>query len=152
MKSYEYEAKIISTDAKNKVMTVVYTSPGRRDLVCGVMMPESEDQLGEAIHDAVPFGVWEQDERSVYVPQIGVVVKGIVRSGQLPGPAVDAPALPFSTPISLQPQGHEANTKGGAGEEATEAGARGFPTRYVGQAETVDEPQGFDRNAPEVNL
>lgn len=152
MKSYEYEAKIIDTDAKNKVMTVVYSSPGRRDLVCGVMMAESEELLGEAIHDAVPFGVWEQDERSVYVPQVGLIVKGIVRSGQLPGPAADAPALPFSSPIALQTQGQENDTNGADGGEAIDAGARGFPIRYVAEMEPVAEPQGLTRSAPEVNL
>lgn len=139
MKDYEYEAKIVRTDEANKVMDVIFSSPGRQDILCGVRLPESEADIGQTIHDAVPFGVWQEAERSVYVPMIGTVVKGVVRSGSLPAlEGQDSPAIPFFSPAA----------QGSASPLAREprADVAGFPTRYVADG---GSPVGSE---PEVTL
>ncbi len=146
MKNYEYEATILSVDERNRVMTVLYTSPGRIDIPCGVSLPESVEDLGEAIHLAVPWGVWHEQERSVFVPQIGTVVKGTVRLGGQPALETDpaSPSLPYVQP------GRPASSGEGAPAAAPQAPG-GFPTRYVG-AESSAQDKTVDETAPAVVL
>lgn len=136
---YQYEAKIVDVDQPNKVMEVVYSSPGRQDILCGVRLPESEDDIGPTIHDAVPFGVWQEAERSVFVPLVGTVVKGVVRTGVAAAlTSHSAPAIPFYAP---------ANQGAGQGQgAAAQDDTAGFPTRYVPDVEPVGHTE------PEVNL
>lgn len=136
---YAYEATIIRTDDSNKVMEVLYTSPGRQDILCGVRLPESEDDIGQTIHDAVPFGVWQEAERSFYVPKVGYMVKGIVRPGAPPAVAApESPAIPFYSPAE---QGVSLQAEGQSQEEPT-----GFPTRYAPDVAPVTPTE------PEVTL
>jgi hypothetical protein len=136
---YQYEAKILRVDGEHKVMEVVYSSPGRQEILCGVRLPETEDDIGPTIHDAVPFGVWQEAERSVFVPLVGTVVKGVVRAGSaLPLPSHNAPAIPFYAPPN-QGAGHGHSA-------ATQEEIGGFPTRYVPDV----EPSG--QREPEVTL
>lgn len=136
---FEYEAKIVGLDKPNKVMEVLYSSPGRQDILCGVRLPETEDDIGQTIHDAVPFSVWQEAERSVFVPLVGTVVKGVVRTGVAPAlPSHNAPAIPFYAPATQ-----------GAGEgkgAAAQDDAVGFPTRYVPDVESAGQTE------PEVTL
>lgn len=146
MKNYEYEATILEVDERNRVMTVLYTSPGRMDIPCGVALPESAEDLGDAIHLAVPWGVWHEQERTVFVPLIGTQVKGTVRLGAQPALESDpvSPSLPFMQPT--QPAG------GGEGAPASAPQAPGgFPTRYVG-AESSGQVQTVNETVPEVVL
>lgn len=144
MKQFEYEATILSVDEANRVMTVFYTSPGRMDIPCGVALPESADDLGDAIHAAVPFGIWHEQERSVFVPQIGTVVKGTVRFGELPAPEED--------PVSLSLPFSQADRLAGRGQGAPQTPTHGgFPTRYVGAEKSAQEHKEDDA-APAVIL
>ncbi len=138
MKSFEYvyEAQIVRIDEANRVMDVLYRSEGREDVLCGVRLPETADDIGETIESAVPFGVWQEAERSVFVPPVGTIVRGVIRSEPDHGlPAPESPAISFTATAEHQ-DGYMP-----AGDEP-----HGFPGRYVADG---GETQSSE---PEVTL
>jgi hypothetical protein len=127
MTEYQYKATILKTDRRHKVMEVLYTSPGRKDILCGVALPATAEEVGQTIHDAVPFGVWYEDERTVYVPQIGTFVEGTVKLGGLAlENEIPSPSLPYSHPPASSNQALAEQE-----QARLPVGGSGFPTRYT---------------------
>lgn len=143
----EYTAFIEATDDATKTMLVRYTSPGRRDILCGVALPSTPEELNETVNRATPFGVWLEDERPIYVPEIGTVVSGSIALAPPSPPAPETPSLPFHAPaqnaVPVPPQ-VPPPAAGAAG---------GFPTRYVPGNSPFGEPGlAMRASEPEVRL
>lgn len=68
--NYTYE--IIAVDEAARCMEVVYSSDGRETMHIGARLPFVGEDLEQIIRMYAPIAHWEERERAVQVPQVGV--------------------------------------------------------------------------------
>lgn len=130
MEDIQYEAEIVGLEPESKTMYVKYTSPGRRELIAAARLPEREEETDYEIHVAAPFGLWLEDERKVFVPQVGHKMVGVIKLSE---PVQELPSIPYAAPVVSSPQAPVNVLFDAAPAAPVEPAATtsGFPTRYV---------------------
>lgn len=127
IKEIFYEAEIISTLDKLKVMDVVFRSEGRPDVQVGMPIPDLGANLKEWVRPYAPLRYWYDLERQVEEVEVGTK---IFDSQCLPG-IPESPSLPYN-------EGEFIQAARGV-TVATDVAPSGFPTRYIGGAiEDID--------------
>lgn len=116
MITYKYTAEIVDVYPDSKTMNVIYRCDGHKDILVGVNLPEKREDLEGVIYRSVPFAVWYEEDRPVFVPDVGMTFSGsVVHHNTSPGfdasfladhSAVDngdeLQSIPYSDPVFLR--------------------------------------------------
>ncbi len=67
----DYKFKIIEVLPEQNQMMVKFISEGRNDVVVGVPLPTEGVPIEDFLRPYAPIGYWLEQERKVFIPQVG---------------------------------------------------------------------------------
>jgi hypothetical protein len=89
----QYTYKVVKVDEAARCMEVVYSAEGHQTLHIGARLPYVGETLEAVIAMYAPVAYWEEQQRQVVLPAVGV-------SGTVSPPA-PAAAVPTAAPVAI---------------------------------------------------